>query len=88
MMVDTRHAVGCEALRGGVPCTCWIVPKAVGKPDPGESPLWLAQTRLREQSSRPHLQIMVAVQAADLEQVLDALDEAERVIPWDRGGEA
>jgi hypothetical protein len=28
-MVDTRHAVGCAALRGGVPCTCWIVPAKV-----------------------------------------------------------
>jgi hypothetical protein len=22
--MDTRHAVGCKALRGGVPCTCWL----------------------------------------------------------------
>lgn len=85
-MVDTRHAVGCVALRGGVPCTCWIV-QAGQKPE-RQSPLWLAQTRLREQSARPHIQAMVAVRAEDLEQILDALDEAERQIPWDRGGEA
>ena len=29
-MVDTRHAVGCAALRGGVPCTCWMEHENVG----------------------------------------------------------
>ena len=55
----------------------------------GRPPVWLAVERLREQSARPHLQQMIAVQAADVETVLDALVEAERIVPWDReGGEA
>lgn len=85
-MVDTRHAVGCAALRGGVPCTCWIV----SPPKVAASPLWLAIARLREQSARPHTQIMVLVSVADVEQVLDALADAERVAPWHHadGGEA
>lgn len=78
--MDTRHAVGCKALRGGVPCTCWIKPE----PTPLTSPLWLAVTRLREQSARPHLDSFVLVRVEDVEQVLDALAEAERQIPWDR----
>jgi hypothetical protein len=54
-----------------------------------EPPLWLAVQRLREQSARPHLHSAVVVQAADVEAVLDALQEAERQIPWERdGGEA
>ena len=56
------------------------------EPDsPPLTPLGEAIRRLRGQIYGQH---HVLVSSTDIETLLDALQEAERVVPWDRGGES
>jgi hypothetical protein len=55
--MDTRHAVGCKALRGGVPCTCWLDEKTITLKE------WMDQ----ECAKYPGLKERVAVEVSKME---------------------
>jgi hypothetical protein len=89
--MDTRHAVGCAALRGGVPCICWMEPTA------SQTPLWLAVERLKEAVRRPTIgpiptkpipTSVVLVLTSDVQAVLDELRPGFWPSAHDEGGEA